>query len=100
MPHLDAVAVITAKTGSEEVVGDALRALVEPTRAEAGCVSYDLFESAASPGTFVTIERWRGQADLDAHMQTPHIAAALAAAGDHMDGPPAIHPLTPTGPQP
>ncbi len=98
MPHLDTVAVITAQPGSEQVVGDALRALVEPTRAEAGCVSYDLFESAAAPGTFVTIERWRGQADLDAHMQTPHIAEALAVAGDHMAVPPAIHPLTPTGP--
>lgn len=98
MPHLDAVAVITAQPGSEEVVGDALRALVEPSRAEAGCISYDLFESAVTPGIFVTIERWRGPADLDAHMQTAHIGAALAAAGDHMASPPAIHPLTPTGP--
>ncbi len=97
MPHIDTVAVITAKPGSEDAVGAALRDLVAPTREEAGCVSYDLFESAAAPGTFVTIERWNGQADLDAHMQTPHIAAALAATADHLAEPPAIHPLVPTG---
>lgn len=39
------------------------------------------------------MEHWRGQADLDAHMQTPHMADALAAAGEHLAGAPAIHPL-------
>ena len=95
MADLLVVAVITAKPGSEEVVGTALASLVEPTRAEEGCLAYDLYRSAADPAAFVTVERWRGQADLDAHMGTPHIAAAFAAAGEHLAGAPAIHPLTP-----
>lgn len=95
MSDLVVVAVITAKDGGESAVRDALAALVAPTRAEDGCVDYQLFESQTAPGTFITIERWHGQADLDAHMQTPHIAATFAAAGDSLAGAPAIHSLTP-----
>ncbi len=95
MADLQVVAVLVAKPGSEDLVGEALRGLVEPTRAEAGCTSYHLFESVVDKATFITIETWKSQADLDAHMQTPHIAAALGAAGDHLAQAPAIHPLSP-----
>jgi len=95
MADLQVVAILPAKAGSEEIVREALTSLVEPTLAEPGCISYELFESQATPGTFVTVERWRAQSDLDAHMKTEHIAKALGVAGEHMDGAPAIHPLTP-----
>jgi quinol monooxygenase YgiN len=95
MADLQVVAVLTAKPGSEEVVRTAMSALVAPTRNEEGCLSYALYESAVTPGVFVTVELWRGQGDLDAHMQTEHIAATLAAAGDALAEPPAIHPLIP-----
>jgi quinol monooxygenase YgiN len=77
MADLPVVAVITAKPGSEKQVEEALNALIEPTRAEAGCVSYNLFVSAADPTTFITVETWRSQADLDAHLQTAHVQGAL-----------------------
>ncbi|WP_249012009.1 putative quinol monooxygenase [Conexibacter sp. DBS9H8] len=95
MSDLHVVAVLTARPGSEAVLEEALRGIVEPTRAEAGCLAYELFRSAADPLSFVTVERWRSQEDLDAHMQTPHIAAALQAAGDAFAAAPAIHPLVP-----
>jgi quinol monooxygenase YgiN len=95
MPNLQVVAVLTAKPGSEKLVGDALNALVEPTRSEAGCNSYQLFVSAADPATFITVETWVAQDDLDAHLRTPHVQQALATAGDHLALAPAIHPLIP-----
>ncbi len=95
MADLNVVAVIEAKTGSEDAVRDALRALVPPTRDEDGCISYDLYESASAPGTFVTIEAWRGQADLDAHMASPHIAEVFKVAGEHLASQPTIHTLDP-----
>ena len=52
-------------------------------------------ESQTAPGTFVTIESWSAQSDLDAHMASPHIAATFAAAGGSLAGAPAIHVLTP-----
>ena len=69
---------------------DARAQLVElagKTRAEAGCVSYELFQRADKPHVFRTVEEWRTQADVDAHMKTPHVAAAIAAAGPMMAEP-------------
>ncbi|MGO8863902.1 MAG: putative quinol monooxygenase [Acidimicrobiales bacterium] len=91
MPNIDVVAVIAAKPGSEAIVEEALRALVGPSRSDHGCVSYELFASESTPGTFVTVERWQSKEDLDAHMASPHLADAITAAGDHFDGLPAIH---------
>ncbi len=95
MTVLNTVALITAKPGSEAVVKDALTVLLGHTRSEQGCVRYDLFESAAAPGTFVTVEEWSSQDALDAHLGSAHIAAALDTAKDALAAPPAIHPLTP-----
>ena len=89
------VAVITAKPGSEEAVREAMQGLVEPTRAEEGNISYDLSESLATPGTFITVEEWSDPSDLDKHMETEHIQGALAVLGTELAAPPAIHPLKP-----
>ena len=95
MSELHVVATIPAKPEAVDALRAALQTLVTATRAEDGCLSYDLFESVAAPGTFVTLERWTDQAALDAHMTTPHIAAALAAADGALSGDIAIHPLVP-----
>lgn len=97
MADLQVVAVLTAKPGSEKLVGEALSALIEPTRSEAGCTSYELYVSAADKATFITVETWSSRDDLDAHMQTAHVQQALSAAGDHLAQAPAIHPLSPVG---
>ncbi len=95
MSDLQVVATIPAKPEAVDQIRAALLELVTATRQEDGCLSYELFESAAAPGTFVTVERWRAQEDLDAHMHTPHIAAAMGAADGNLSGDIAIHPLTP-----
>ncbi len=97
MSELHVVATLPTKPESADIVREALTTLVTATREEEGCLSYDMYESVSAPGTFVTIERWRGMDDLDAHMATPHIAAAIAATGDHLTGDLAVHPLTPVG---
>jgi quinol monooxygenase YgiN len=93
MPNLDVVAVIAAKTGSEEIVEEALKTLVAASRSDRGCIAYDLFASQSTPGTFVTIEQWGSQEDLDAHMTSSHIADFVTAAGDHLGATPVIHTL-------
>lgn len=92
---ISVVAIITAKPGSEDAVREAMKALVGPTREEPGCISYALSESSSEPGAFVTVEEWSEASDLDKHMQTEHVQAALAAVGTELAAPPAIHPLTP-----
>ncbi|GAA4484790.1 antibiotic biosynthesis monooxygenase [Rhodococcus olei] len=95
MPNLNVVATIVAKPGSEETVRAGLSTLAAVSRQESGCVAYDLYESSAAPGTFVTVEEWTDQGALQAHLETPHLQAALSSIGAHLDGAPAIHPLTP-----
>ncbi|MBL0746673.1 putative quinol monooxygenase [Nocardioides baculatus] len=95
MSDLQVVATIPAKPEHADAIREALTTLVAATRAEEGCLAYDLFESASAPGTFVTVERWTDQAALDAHMGQPHVAAAFAAADGALSGEVAIHPLTP-----
>jgi quinol monooxygenase YgiN len=95
MSDIVVVAVIPAKPGSEDVVRGALETLAPASRQETGCHSYHLYESASVPGTFITVEHWGATSDLDEHMKTPHLAAAMAAAGDGFASPPAIHVLRP-----
>lgn len=91
MSDLNVVATLTAKPGTEQEVAAALGTLAAATRDEAGCISYEVFESISTPGTFVTVEKWKGQSDLDAHMKSPHLSEALAKHGANLDV--AIHPL-------
>lgn len=95
MSELNVVATIPAKPEAVDQIRTSLQTLAAATRQEQGCIFYDLYESAAFPGTFVTVERWRGQADLDTHLASPHIAEAFAAADGKLSGEVMIHPLTP-----
>lgn len=73
----------------------ALAELAAASRNDSGCLGYEVFESAAAPGVFVTVEEWADQADLDAHMGQPHVAKAFEVAGPLLAGDVAIHPLKP-----
>lgn len=95
MSDIRVVATIPARADATEQVRKALQELAAATRAEEGCVSYELFESGAAAGTFVTIETWRAQEDLEGHLGSAHVAAAFAAAGPLLAGEVAIHPLAP-----
>lgn len=97
MSELRVVATIPAAPGHEDEVRQALVTLVAATREEEGCVAYEVHESVAAPGTFVTIETWTGQDALDAHMGSDHIAAAFGAVEGKLGGEVAIHPLQPVG---
>lgn len=54
------------------------RALILATRAEPGCVSYELLADVEDEDAFVLAETWLSQADLDAHTRTPHFREAMA----------------------
>lgn len=46
--------------------------LVEKTRTEAGCITYDLYHDHKQKGHFVFIEEWVDRAALDLHVQSEH----------------------------
>ena len=95
MADLLVVAVIKAKEGKEELVGDALKGIIAPSRKDKGCTRYDLFNAQGAPGTFITLEAWESQEDLNEHMKSPHLAAGFTTVGDAFDGAPQIFLLNP-----
>lgn len=92
---LRVVATIPLNPDHAAEAGPALAALAAATREEEACYAYDVFESAATPGTFVTVEAWRSQEGLDAHLGTPHVATAFEVLGPHLVGQVSVHPLKP-----
>ena len=63
-----------AFAGSENVasVRTVLKNMLVPTRAEKGCVTYDLHEVLGDPHQFAFFEIWASEAALEAHTRTPH----------------------------
>jgi quinol monooxygenase YgiN len=72
---LTVVARLRARPGQETELRHQLQRLVTPTRAEPGCVTYELNESQNEPGHFLFYEVWKSDADLDQHFQTAHMKA-------------------------
>ncbi len=74
MPRpLTIVAVFEAKTGREEELALALQNLVAPTRAETGCLNYDLHRDLEMPGRFLFYENWETRPHWEAHMESDHL---------------------------
>jgi quinol monooxygenase YgiN len=71
----------------------ALAKLAAASREEEGCHQYDVYESGAVPGLFITVEAWRSQEDMDAHMGAPHLAEAFTVLGPAINGDVGLHPL-------
>ncbi len=80
------VAHLRAKEGRGAELGEALKGLIEPTRAEPGNISYELLASLDDERDYTFVEEYQDGDALDAHMNTPHVAAALAAMPELVDG--------------
>ena len=61
--------------------------LVAATRAEEGCINYDLHQASSDPTLFLFYENWEGKEALDKHSQSPHIKAWRARANDLLAAP-------------
>lgn len=52
------IAVLEAKASKEHELAAALKAVVEPSRAEEICLEYKLHQSSDNPAQFVLYEQW------------------------------------------
>ena len=69
---------LSAKPDQVDELKRILMGLVAPTRQEAGCLSYEIFQNRADPCDFTFVEEWASDAALDAHWKAPHVQDALA----------------------
>lgn len=64
--------------------------LLGPSRLEEGCLSYDCYEDATSPGNFLFFEEWRSREDIDLHFTMPYFTNAMTVFPDLVIGAPEI----------
>ena len=84
--------------GGEVAAAVAGSGAVGLTRAEPGCLEYDISRDSDAPDRFVAYERWRNLAALRAHLSSAHFAAVGAALGGLLAGAPTVRVLTPVVP--
>jgi quinol monooxygenase YgiN len=56
-----------------------------PSRAETGCITYNLYEQPGSDN-FLFFEEWADQKALDEHFQTPHFQAFMKQFSEMIQG--------------
>lgn len=82
MTVLTLVANIKANPGYADLVKAELLKLIDSTRAEEGCINYDLHVNNENPNHFVFHETWQTRELWQNHMSAPHmIAYGDAVAG-------------------
>jgi len=51
--------------------------LVEESRKEAGCVSYNLLQDVSNPQTLIMVEEWESAGILKTHMASAHFTSII-----------------------
>jgi len=82
---------MVALPGRADALRHVLRALVEPTRGEDGCLRYDLLEEDGDEPAFLFVETWRDADALAAHGTSAHVRAARARYPELLAGSPVVH---------
>jgi len=79
MTTLTIFATIVCKKEKIEFVKSEMLKLIDKTRAEEGCINYDLHQDNSNPAHFVFHENWESEALLEKHLESQHIADYVAA---------------------
>src|SRR5258708_3265887 len=74
-----------AKPGCEQSLCDALLAVVEPTRAEPGCLEIHLCRALRDPATFFIQSAWTDEGEFEEHAELPHMKAFLSRVPEWID---------------
>ena len=79
MAKLTIVANIKAHEDKIELVKAELLKLVDITRAEEGCINYDLHQDNENPAHFMFFENWETRELWQTHMGNQHLQDYMAA---------------------
>jgi quinol monooxygenase YgiN len=85
MSKLTIVANIVAKADKVDLVQAELQKLIDVTRAEEGCINYDLHQDNENPAHFLFFENWESRELWQAHMGNQHLADYMAATDGAVD---------------
>lgn len=79
MSKLTIVANIKANSDKIDLVKAELEKLIAITRAEAGCIQYDLHQDNDNPGHFMFYENWESRELWQTHMNAQHLSDYMSA---------------------
>ena len=69
----------TINPGEEQHVRELAESMLEPSNAEPGCQAYILHTDPADPSQLFLYEQYDDEAAFDAHCESPHFLATVAA---------------------
>ena len=93
--ELMVLATARARPGKEGELERALRDVAAPTRAQHGCLQFEIYRSASEPGTLTALERWSSPQDHQRHLQGDHVKTLMARFEGILAAPPEIAVLKP-----
>jgi quinol monooxygenase YgiN len=70
-----------ARAGSEDAVAEAIRKLIDPSRAESGCLEYRAHQSVSDSRLFLLYEEYVDEAAYRAHAESVHFARHAIGEG-------------------
>ncbi|MEG0918811.1 MAG: putative quinol monooxygenase [Anaerovoracaceae bacterium] len=70
-----------------DIILELYEELVAETRAEKGCISYNLYADASANENLVMIEQWESKEDLDNHMNSEHFKRLVPETKKYMTKP-------------
>ena len=76
----------TAAPGKQDELRRELLKLVAPTRAEEGCIKYDLHQDESNSNLFVFFEIWSSKAQHAAHDESTHVAHIRSVLPSLLEG--------------
>ncbi|CAM3821109.1 putative quinol monooxygenase [Parendozoicomonas haliclonae] len=85
MANLTIVANIFARENQIDFVKEELLKLIAPTRAEEGCLQYDLHQDHQDPGHFLFYETWLTRDLWQAHMDNPQLHRFMEVTKDALE---------------
>jgi quinol monooxygenase YgiN len=75
------------EAGREKALQELLVQMLEPTRDEPGCLTYDLHQSVVDPELFFVYAVWQDETCVEKHSRMKHAQAFKNVAPDLLEGP-------------
>ena len=88
------IARFRAAEGAEVELKELLLSLIEPSRSDEGCISYDLHQAFNDPALFVFHETWENKELLSKHSATEHVKQFRSKSKALIAEPPEVTLLT------
>lgn len=85
--ELDLFVRLHARPGRRDELFRAMLEVRGPTRAEPGCLDYQVFHSVRDPDEYCIHSRWRDRAAFERHANLPHTVHFLATIREVTDNP-------------